>query len=372
MLDKLNGTWKGSINLDYCKFSMVVDLIVKSEYQKLLISSKDTGYYYFGPSEWDVDNDKLRFLLNDGENKIEFTLRLNGDKALSGRCIDNDYETDALFEKISDTPTEGEFKYKDISLDILKEFSKFSKDDDFHIPYEYKTDEIDKYRDIIDEYDLDERVHGKEDIDLMIELLGWVCDNFGHNGHSGMPNRRTARAIIDFCNRYSGKINCRGLAILLSEMCRCYGIKAKHITCIPKDQPFNECHVVVHAYSEKLNQWIMLDPTNRLYLQDENKNFLDLPTLRKKLINEEKIILNNDANYNGNFISIDNYKDYMAKNIFRFNCATNFFQGAENGLLGNTSNMLVPLNYDMSSKSYLSIKQHNRITTNEKEFWKLP
>lgn len=55
---------------------------------------------------------------------------------------------------------------------------------------------------------------------------------------SGLGKNRTLEGQIHFCEEHNGKVNCRGLAILLASVLRIKGIKARHITCMPYDEPF--------------------------------------------------------------------------------------------------------------------------------------
>ena len=59
-----------------------------------------------------------------------------------------------------------------------------------------------------------------------------------------------------------------------------------------------------------------MDPAVGAYLQDENGDLLSIQEVRQKLINGEKIVLNNDA-----ILPPDLYFHYMSKNLFRFSCS---------------------------------------------------
>ncbi len=244
----------------------------------------------------------------------------------------------------------------------LAEYSEYAEDG-VEIPFTYELNQRENYEELICEYDLDSLVKGYRDVALMEVLLNWVSSNFKHDGGSGMPEGRDAITLINYCKEYGG-INCRGVAVILAEMLRVYGIPAKHITCIPKEAEFDECHVVVHAYSEELKQWIMLDPTYKLILQDKNGNYVSLPMFRNSLVNDIELKANENAGRNGGAFNLDNYRRYMTKNVFRFTSATNFYFGAENGKYGNVENMLVPLNYT-DDKS-------ERNTSSESAFWATP
>lgn len=254
------------------------------------------------------------------------------------------------------------YTYQD-RLEQLTDFSEYGGKNTV-IPFTYQLKFRDKYNDLIDAYNLDAVTAGCDDVELMMKLMNWVCDNFQHNGMSGLPKKHNAYEIIDFCKDNSYAINARGLSILLAELLRLYGIPAKHITCMPKEAVFEDCNVVVHAYSEKYGQWIMLDPTYRLILKNENGDYVNLPMLRKILINNQPLYMNEEAGRNGNAFDMEYYREYMTKNTFRFSCATDFGFGSEEGTGNNIRNMLIPLNYDEDKSQ--------RTTTSEETFWALP
>ncbi len=120
---------------------------------------------------------------------------------------------------------------------------------------------------------------------LAFKLLNFVCDHFGHNGTKGLGSGRTMTDLIEFCEKNEYKSNCRGLAILLASLLRLNGIKAQHITWMPYEDPFDDCHVVVDCMLPS-GKRVMLDPTSRLYYKDKNGEYVSLPYLRELLIAE--------------------------------------------------------------------------------------
>lgn len=368
-LTPFKGIWEGEITTDKLgTFDMILDIYVKGKTQKVLISSKKYNYQYM-ELEWSVSNDSLSFTMNDIDHLAQIELKLVDDKALTGTFFQYGETDEFTLTKTSDKAVNGSFtrnypkySYKE-RMQQLKDFSEYAEDN-VEIPFTYELNQRDQYEDLISEYDLDNVTKGYEDVDLMIVLLKWVSDNFKHNGNSGLPKERNAVTLIDFYKENPDGINCRGLSIILSELLRAYGIPAKHITCMPKEAVFDDCHVVVHAYSEKLKQWIMLDPTNKLVLQNENGEYVNLPILREMLLNDEKLIPNKDAGWNGNHFDVKDYREYMTKNTFRFSCATQFYFGAEEGTDGNVQNMLAPKGYTDDLKE--------RTTTSDDAFWALP
>ena len=135
--------------------------------------------------------------------------------------------------------------------------------------------------------------------------------------------------IYDGSQGEPGAAGTGGLSVILAEMLRTCGIEAKAIMCIPSSEPCEECHVVVHAWSRSLNQWVMLDPTYRLILRNRDGRPMSLPMLREALANEEPLYPNSTAGRNGQPFSMEYYRAYMTKNTFRFACATDFYAGGD-------------------------------------------
>lgn len=349
------------------EFDCVIDINADKTVQSVLFSTEYYGHYY-APIDWKIENSKLILSMNDEANRAVFIFSLVEDDVLEGTYEQYGSITDISLNKISNVAeTKGFYRaYGKLTkkrIAQLNEFSEFS-DDGITIPFTYTLNQREKCRGIIDEYGLDSIAAGYSDVALMMVLMNWVCDNFQHDGGSGMPKQRDIISIIDFANNNPDGVNCRLLSIILAELCRVYGIEAKHITCMPKEADFDDCHVVVHAFSKELNQWIMLDPTYRLILKNNKGEYINLQMLRQSFIDGIEIIPNSNAGWNGNYFDVFEYKSYMAKNTFRFSCATDFSFGSEEGSGGNIQNMLIPTNYTEDKAE--------RTTTSERAFWKTP
>ncbi len=368
-LAAFTGIWKGEINSDKGgSFDMILDIYSKGDVQKVLVSS-DTYSFYYMPVEWKLKDEKLNFYMNDEEHRADIELKSVDGSTMEGTYTQYGKENEFNLTKTSDKPKNEKFyfKYPQLSYEErfqqLTEYAEFA-DDSIKIPFTYNLKERNKYEKLISTYNLDTVTKGKTDVDLMLALLNWVCDTFKHDGNSGMPKKRDIYEIIDYCSNNSDSINCRGLSMILSNVLRAYKIPAKHITCMPKEAQFDDCHVVVQAYSEKLGQWILLDPTYRLILKNEEGDYINLSMLREYLVKDKTVIPNKDAGRNGNSFNVKEYREYMTKNTFRFSCATDFYFGAEEGYNKNVTNMLVPINYNED--------KGERTTTSDVAFWALP
>ena len=342
------------------------EMIFDVHENEVLMSLPDFGTF-FSQVNFFIEEDKLTIYFNDEYFRVVIVLERN-QNCLSGSFTQFGRSNDVHFNLLSETPESGNFFLTQgrrffERLAELREYPYFLEDDT-EIAFTYDLNRRDLYMDLIEEFGLDEITAGHEDIALMRVLLDWVKDNFRWNGASGMPDDRDAKSIIGYLQENPGGGNCRLLAILLAELLRLYGIPAKHVTAWPPEDD-HPVHVVTHAFSRELNQWVMLDPTFRLYLQDEDGNFMNLYTLRQAFMNETPLIANQNAGINNNPFSMVEFKNFMADYLFRFSTGTYFTFGSEESSPGYRY-MLVPAGF---RPTRIGI---DRFTTSAEAFFALP
>ena len=339
--DSLDGIWEGSLPAFSNKgtyFNDVVTINIDSSADKpvmLKITSMNETPVYKAPRGYQLFNGKLNFELYDDSWYSVAELELRSPVVMQGSYSQKGHNMPIEFRKVSETPLKPEEMDTEFLFDgetcehWYNELASHQsyKDTSLTIPYTYELAQWENNVQLINMFHLDEVLEGKNDIQIMQELMKIINENFTHNGSVAITDRTDPLSIIALHNEKGG-IECRGLSLLLSEMLRLAKIEAKPIMCISAKEPA-ECHVVVHAYSPSLNQWIMLDPTYNLMLTDEEGHYLDLPGLRSALINNEVIHANSEANYNSAPFSMARYREYMTKNTFRFANARDFYFGAE-------------------------------------------
>ena len=187
---------------------------------------------------------------------------------------------------------------------------------------------------------VEDYVKDKSGAELAYACLDFVCDHWHHNGSSGMPRGRYLMDVVKFADENDHAVNCRGLSVILGILLRHVGLNAQHVTCLPYEYPFTDCHVVVDCFLPDGGR-VMLDPTYRLHFTDDGGNPVSLPALRQHLIDGTAVHPNETAGYNGGAFDTGDYRDYMAKNTFRFS------KGGVNreGLDEFDQLMLVPAGY---------------------------
>ncbi len=193
---------------------------------------------------------------------------------------------------------------------------------------------------------------------IVFSMLDFVCDNFRHYSHA-VTGGTSLEGVIKSCEKHEQKTNCRGLSLILAELLRMNGIKARHITCKPYEEPFQDCHVVVDCLLPSGSR-IMLDPTYRLYFTDDNGDPVSLQQLREEIIAGRDLHANKNASYNGSDFDYDFYIEYMSKNVLRFNANYR----SDNTDHFNSQIELIPKGY--STEGYPKNVQY---TTSPDYFW---
>ena len=383
----INGQWQAILpNKD--------DLIISinKENQEIKITSSSRGYYNYIINDWQYQyNDKELTILLDHKLYYEVLKLSFKDNNLVGKYIWNDEEKDIVFDKMSKKPSVREFGSDEFNFTLL-EYCNFIKnnsnykEDNMEYEFKYELGNKEKYENIIKELNLDEITKGKDDIDLMLAIMNVVCDKFPHSSYNTIE-ASNLEEVMNYSDE-NGGLNCKELSYMLSELLRAYDIEAKYIRCFPNKDYFNDCHVVVHAYSSKYNQWVLLDPTYRLILKDKNGNYMNIETFREWISkygamvesmdeeNENYLICNENAGYTGipgEKFDLISYTNYMAKNLAVIECSEENIVGSRAGEAGNDTIYLVPDGYTKVGKfSIIDEKYVNIITTDSNKFYSLP
>jgi len=140
-----------------------------------------------------------------------------------------------------------------------------------------------------------------------------------HDGTKNTPAYRDIFDLLNICDDQQRGLNCRGLATILNEVYLSCGFSSRIVTCMPQDSNYTDCHVINAVYSESLDKWLWMDPTNEAYVMNEHGDLLGIAEVRDRLKNELPLKINAGANWNKQeTVDIDHYLyQYMAKNLYR-------------------------------------------------------
>lgn len=256
-------------------------------------------------------------------------------------------------------------------LQILKEsapYAAYTGSDDLTVRYTAPSDSLlTRTREY---FNLDSIAGSGDDISRIKNLLYWVHDLVRHDGSSSWPD--CSFNLVDLynvCRDGSRGLNCRFMAIMLTEALLAEGIPARYLTCQSKEYDTDsDCHVIAIAWSESLGKWVWVDPTFAAYVTDENGLMLHPGEVRYRLQNDLPLVLNEDANWNHQQSQTkEGYlENYMAKNLYVI--STNMLQQSEPE--GKTSHLkgkvcaLVPEGFDYNNAHY--------VISDDNIFWAVP
>lgn len=213
-----------------------------------------------------------------------------------------------------------QIKYKESYLTTLKKANKYEQNQIRKLPKFTYLDSSDVHlRQIKKNFNLDSIAGKGNEISKLLNVMNWVHDIIRHDGGSNNPTLKNAIDLVKVCRTKNIGVNCRMMAIILNECYLSMGYKSRMVTCMPKPLEFQDCHVINTVFSEQLNKWIWLDPTFDAYVMNEKGELLGLQEVRERLINDQPLILNPEANWNReNSQTKENYLyNYMAKNLYR-------------------------------------------------------
>ncbi len=302
-------------------------------------SSKRVTFY--------TDRDSISFKIRP--NKVyNFIILLNG--------------KDSAFTQIKYEP----FVYIPGYLDILKKGSKYSFEDKREITKFTYTPMNDPDLIIIRrEFKLDSIIGSGNEVSQILNLLHWVHNSFRWDGRKEAPKFSSISNLMNICVKDHKTLDCGTLATVLNNSYLALGFKSRRVVCLPKDSTDFDCHSINTVYSNTLNKWLWIDPTNDAYVMNEKGDLLSIAEVRERLINDKPLILNPEANLNHvNSITKEYYLyNYMAKNLYAFECFV-----SDGGT--SQSNLLLPVEYKgiiPRSKIY-----NPKSTNNPAVFWAKP
>lgn len=277
-----------------------------------------------------------------------------------------------------------QIKYMPGYLDKLKQAGKFNFSDNRPLPkFEYQDKNDPNLLALRKELNLDSIAGtGSEELKIL-NLLHWIHNLIPHDGNHENPVVKNAMSMIKECKRDVRGLNCRGLATVLNECYLSMGIKSRFVTCMPKDSIFDDCHVINMVYLEEKKKWIWIDPTNNAYVMNEKGELLSIQEVRERLVADKPLLLNPDANWNNKSSATkeDYLYNYMAKNLYRFECPLISEYNAETWSNGKlvTYVELLPLDA-FQQKPDKSVHKNdkngttftNYKTNNPSLFWQIP
>ena len=198
---------------------------------------------------------------------------------------------------------------------ILQTSPNYDLTENVSVSFSYEPPDSPNLTKLRKTYGLDQIAGSGSDLDKAKNLLKWVHDLIPHDGSRPLPAQRDAIALINSAKSSGRGLNCRGLAIVLSEALLSVGVKARFIELLPRDFS-TDSHVVTLAYIPELERWVFFDPSYQAWFVNATGQYLGLAEIRASLINGDVLIANAEINYNGGPVDVD-YLHYLSKNLYR-------------------------------------------------------
>jgi hypothetical protein len=271
-------------------------------------------------------------------------------------------------------------------LYILKKAAKYNLNDARELPpFTYQAANNPGLVALREAFHLDSIAGKGNEVSRILNLLHWIHNLIPHDGNHENPVVKNAMSMIAECKRDKRGLNCRGLATVLNECYLAMGISSRFVTCLPKDSLGidNDCHVINMVYANSLKKWLWIDPTFDAYIMNEKGELLSIEEVRERIINDQPLLLNPEANWNHQDSETKEYYlyYYMAKNLYMLECHANSEYDAETRGQGKTETYirLLPMDYfkqgqDKSEYDNKDVKTVfiNYKTNNPDRFWVAP
>lgn len=204
----------------------------------------------------------------------------------------------------------------------LRVFNDFScQTNEYAFSYDYDASGYEVLR---TKYGIDKVAGNGSELEKALNLMQWCSENVLHNGGTKdvefIP--KTSVDILDYAFQKGREygVYCRLQAIVFTECCLSLGIKSRILHCLPFSPNDFDSHVVSMVYISDMAKWIMLDASNNRYFVNSDKTILSPMEIRSKLAHDDNIKCN---------VPDDNYKMYMAKNMFYFKSPQNNTFGSD-------------------------------------------
>lgn len=219
-------------------------------------------------------------------------------------------------------------------------------------------------------FNLDSIAGQGDEISRIKNLMLWVHNTVRYDGSGDNPVSQNAIDMVELCRKENRGVNHRMMALILNECYLAMGFKARVITCLPKVFKGN-CHIVNSVFSDSLQKWIAMDPSSNAYLTDENGVLLGIAEVRERLREGLPLVLNNDANLNGQKWEKDKYlRSRLTKHLYWFSCALRSEYDAETEYEGKVWGFyvgLLPEGYQFEGNYKTDL-----VTYDDECFWQTP
>ncbi|MBR5745139.1 MAG: transglutaminase domain-containing protein, partial [Muribaculaceae bacterium] len=252
---------------------------------------------------------------------------------------------------------------------ILKDAAPYTRNErrDTLPAFSYQSASDSNLKRVREYFRLDSVAGNGDELSKIKNILTYIHNKIQHDGQHPNPVHLNAIDMAEACKDGSRGLNCRGLAIVLTECYLSMGIPSRYVTCFPKEY-INDCHVINVVWSSQLKKWLWVDPTFNAWVTDEKGNMLSIQEVRERLRDDRPLVLNDDANWNNTSKqTVDYYlREYMTKNLYYVSVSTNQEFGVEDPAVPGHPHFV-----DLMPTGF-TVGNHHLIVNDDEWFWQAP
>ncbi len=247
---------------------------------------------------------------------------------------------------------------KDLYLGILCNYPEFAQEKDAQLQYDFAAAE---WKELKSVYALENIAKSGSSFERARRMLHYFAPRLTHSSYYDNHVECNALQLLpySFENKEHG-INCLNKAKILAECCLALGIYARRVFIHPFS-PFDfDSHVVCEIFDEKLNKWVMMDPTTDGYFVNENHLPLSMLEIRTGFLTSHFQTFVTSTSKPKNLPKTQNRNAninlYMLKNCFRISFEQYNGFGEKNG-----SVCLIPEHYSILKNKKLTVNTELKI-----------
>ena len=211
-----------------------------------------------------------------------------------------------------------------------------------------------QYEEIIEKYNIDKIAGNGSEFVRCKRLLHYLSPRLTHNSYYDNHIKCNALDLLEYSlNNPEHGINCLNKSKIFAECALALGIMARRVAIMPYSPYDCDNHVIAEIYDNKLEKWIMMDPTTDGYFIDENKIPLSMLEIRDLLAHNQFITFVPSTSRLTDMNKLrDKYLErivYIAKNSF-------YFMVGENQRFGDEGEFLCvkPSNFNVNRNTIIN------------------
>jgi hypothetical protein len=209
-------------------------------------------------------------------------------------------------------------------LDLLRAYPVFGAEgveSPVALDFRYSSAMDDSLRKLRDIYDLDAVAGNGDELDRIINLMGWVYELGIHGDNPEFPKLRNAFTFIRQVQVKGKALNCYMKTDILNEFYLAMGLASRHTHLLPYEDESVTSHFVTSVYSRALEKWIMMDPDFGVYVTDAKGTILGVAEVRRHLVTGEPMeeVYVGERNPDNPVEDVD-YFGFLSEFIFKMRC----------------------------------------------------